>query len=134
MKTILVSIISSIVTMGALDAIWLKTMFPIFYNSKIGHLLATSPKFGPAIIFYIFFAIGLTVFIILPALSGNFSLIKIFILGALFGLVTYATYDLTNHATLRDWPLIVTIVDIIWGALLTGIISICTISIVKYFI
>jgi len=120
-------------SMALIDAIWLKTMFSRFYSPNIGHLLADTPKLIPAIIFYILFAVALTVFVILPALASDSTLLKTFVFGAFFGMITYATYDLTNHATMKDWPAIVSVVDIIWGSVLTGLVSVCAVTITKFF-
>lgn len=108
-------------------------MFTHLYNPQIGHLLATAPKLIPAGFFYIIYSIALSILVILPALTYNYPLSKVFLLGGLFGMVCYATYDLTNQATLRDWPVLVTIVDIVWGALLTGTVALVAFSITKYF-
>ena len=121
------------ITMAAIDAVWLKVMFSKFYNPQIGHLLAETPKLIPAILFYIIFASALTFFVILPAISNDSSLLKTFVIGGFFGLVAYATYDLTSHALIKDWPAIVSVVDIAWGAFLTGTVSICTVAITKFF-
>lgn len=75
-----------------------------------------------AIIFYLLFIFGLVTFVILPAIEKH-SWVSAVLLGALFGLITYATYDLTNLATLKDWPVMVTIVDLIWGTVLAASIS-----------
>ena len=77
---------------------------------------------------------GVTVFVVYPGWKNIDSLMKVGLLGALFGLVTYATYDLTNQATLKNWPQIVTIVDLLWGTLLTAVVSVVAVSILKTFI
>jgi len=114
-----------------IDGVWLMLMAKSFYGKYLGHLMADTPHLPPAAIFYIIYILGLTVLIIEPALSGNSSYLKIFLFGALFGLVAYSTYDLTNQATLKDWPLIVTVVDLVWGTLLTGTVAVVTTIIVK---
>jgi uncharacterized membrane protein len=78
-----------------------------------------------AIIFYLLFIAGLVTFVISPAIAKH-SLVHAILFGALFGLITYATYDLTNLATLKDWPLLVTVVDLIWGTVLAASISTVT--------
>lgn len=107
-----------------LDAIWL-VLTKGFYASNLGHLMGTNVKWMGAIVFYILFIIILMYFVINPALQSND--IKTLVISAvLFGLITYGTYDLTNYATLRDWPLTITVIDMIWGStvtLLTSIIS-----------
>ena len=75
-----------------------------------------------AIIFYLLFILGLVTFVILPAVEKH-SWVHAVLFGAFFGLITYATYDLTNLATLKDWPITVTIVDLIWGTVLAASIS-----------
>jgi len=84
--------------------------------------MAKNVNWPAALIFYLLFIAGLVVFVIQPGLAAK-SLFKTVLLAALFGLVTYATYDLTNLATIKNWPLIVTIVDLIWGMLLSVIVS-----------
>lgn len=81
-----------------------------------------NPNLVVALIFYLLFIIGLVLFVIEPSLVKN-SIAAAILMGALFGLVTYATYDLTNLATIRDWPLIVTVVDLIWGTVLSALVS-----------
>jgi len=87
----------------------------------------------PVILFYAIFILGLIILVVSPALSGNYSYLKLFLYGALFGLVAYGTYDLTNQATLKNWPAIVTVVDLIWGSLLTGTVAVITKFIIKFF-
>jgi uncharacterized membrane protein len=134
MPTILIAFFATLVPMLVIDAIWLVVMSKFFYNKYLGHLLADSPHLLPAGIFYVIYSFGLSFLIILPAIEGGFSNSKTFLYGAVFGAVAYATYDLTNHATLKDWPLTVTVVDIIWGALLTGVLSVIAVLITKHFI
>jgi uncharacterized membrane protein len=133
MKTIIIAFITSLATMLIIDGIWLSVMGKRFYSNYIGHLMAESPKLVPAAFFYIIYIFGIILFVILPAVQGNYSILKTFLFGAALGLVAYATYDLTNQATLKDWPTIVTAVDLLWGALLTGTISIVAVMVVRYF-
>lgn len=109
-----------------LDAPWLYIMSQKLYSPYLGHLLAPNPNFIAAAVFYIIYAMGLNFFVVQPLLLNNSSFLYFFIYGAFFGMVAYATYDLTNHATMKDWPLLVTVVDIIWGAFLTGLVSVLT--------
>jgi len=133
MKTFLIAYASAIVSMLAIDLVWLSLTMKPFYQKYIGHLLAEAPSILPAVIFYLIFIFGLTFLIINPALTGNFSYLKLFLYGALFGLVAYATYDLTNQATMKNWPVIVTIVDLIWGSLLTGTVAVIAKFVTKFF-
>lgn len=108
----------------AIDFVWLNFIAKNMYSQKIGHLLAENPNLIPALIFYLIFIVGVIVFAVLPGYS-NESITKAILLGALFGLLTYSTYDLTNLATLRNWPISVTIIDIIWG---TGISTVTSVA------
>ena len=113
------SFFTAFLSMVAIDAVWLTAMKP-FYMSKIGHLLADGPNMFAGGVLYALYAIGVTVLIVVPALAHNHTLLKVFMLGALFGLVAYGAYDLTNQTTMREWPLMMTLVDMAWGTLLTG--------------
>jgi uncharacterized membrane protein len=124
MKTYIITLI----TIAIIDIGWLFSMGSK-YKTWLGHLFADSVNFVPAIIFYLIYTFGLVFFVISPAMKQGTSLLNIFLYGALFGLVAYATYDLTNHATMRDWPLHVTLLDMAWGALLTGATSVIVIYI-----
>jgi uncharacterized membrane protein len=112
----------------AIDMIWLGFIAKDFYRENLGQLLSPNINWTAAIIFYLLFIGGLVVFVISPAVEKN-SLVHALIYGALFGLITYATYDLTNLATLKDWSLTVTIVDLIWGMVLSA-----SVSTISYFI
>jgi uncharacterized membrane protein len=107
------------------DAIWLGFIAPKFYKSQIGHLMSEKPNFIAAIIFYLLFIVGLVYFVIKPGIDTS-SIGKILLGGFLFGLITYATYDLTNLATLKNWPILVTVVDLAWGSFLSTLISLLT--------
>ena len=109
----------------AIDMIWLGLVTKNFYRSQIGTLLKPDINWTAAIIFYLLFIVGLVLFVITPAINKS-SWTYALLFGALFGLVCYATYDLTNFATLKDWPLLVTIVDLVWGAVLAASVSIMT--------
>lgn len=105
-----------------LDFMWLAVIARKFYRNQLGFLLADQPNWWAALLFYLLFVAGLVVFVIVPSLHSG-SLQRSLLLGAFFGLVTYATYDLTNHATIEKWPWIVTLVDLCWGALLSAAVS-----------
>jgi len=108
-----------------IDIVWLVLVAKKFYQEQIGFLMKPDINWFAAIIFYFLFIAGLVVFVISPAVSKN-SWVHALLFGALFGLITYATYDLTNLATLKDWPLLVTVVDLIWGTVLASSISVIT--------
>lgn len=106
----------------AIDMIWLGVIAKGFYFKQIGSLMKTDINWIAAIIFYLIFIAGLIVFVIAPAVEkGSWTHALMF--GALFGFITYATYDLTNLATLKDWPFLVTVVDLAWGAALAASVS-----------
>lgn len=131
MMNYLYAFLTSLGTMAVLDAAWLGFIAPSFYKKHIGFIMTDKPNWLAAVAFYLIFIAGLTIFVVYPGWKDSYSLIKIGLLGALFGLVTYATYDLTNQATLKNWPYIVTIVDLIWGTLLTASVSVVAVSILK---
>ena len=114
----------------AIDMVWLGVVAKNFYREQIGFLMKNNPNWSAAFIFYALFVVGLTVFVIEPALEKG-SWLSALLLGALFGLITYATYDLTNLSTLKNWPLTLTIVDLIWGATVAGSVSTITYFIVN---
>ncbi len=109
----------------AIDMVWLGLVASGFYKSNLGHLMATTVNWPVAIAFYLLFLVGLLIFAISPALAQK-SLMHAVIFGGLFGLFTYATYDLTNWSTLKDWPAIVSIVDMVWGTVLSASVSAIT--------
>ncbi len=127
-KTYLVAIIAFL----AIDMLWLGIVAKNFYQKQIGFLMKTDINWTAAIIFYLLFIVALMIFVILPAIEKE-SLMHALLYGALFGFITYATYDLTNLATLKDWPLLVTIVDLIWGAILSASVSVITYLVVTRF-
>jgi uncharacterized membrane protein len=108
-----------------IDMAWLVLVAKKFYQQQIGFLMKPDINWLAAIIFYLLFIAGLVLFVISPAVEKH-SWVHALIFGALFGLISYATYDLTNLATLKDWPVIVTVVDLIWGTLLASAISVIT--------
>lgn len=107
------------------DAIWLSTIANKFYAQHLGYIMKTKPNYIAALIFYLLFIVGLVYFVILPGINDG-NIWKVVLSGFLFGLMTYATYDLTNLATIKDWPLTVTIVDLIWGSSLSIVVSVAT--------
>lgn len=111
-----------------IDMVWLGLVAKDFYGAQIGTLMKSDVNWAAAIIFYLIFITGLVVFVIAPAMEKG-SWMNALLFGALFGLVCYATYDLTNLAIAKDWPLLVTIVDLAWGAVLAS-----SVSVVTYFI
>jgi uncharacterized membrane protein len=109
----------------AIDMVWLALLARNFYKNQIGFLMKAEVNWVAAIIFYLLFLVGLVVFVIEPAIAKR-EWLHALGKGALFGLITYATYDLTNLATLKDWPITVVWVDMIWGTVLAASVSVIT--------
>lgn len=103
-----------------IDIAWLGFIAKGFYREQLGFIMAPKTNWPAAVVFYLIFIAGLMFFAINPALAKD-SVKHAFLLGALFGFMTYATYDMTNLATLKDWPLVISIIDIIWGTLLNAL-------------
>jgi uncharacterized membrane protein len=106
----------------AIDMLWLGGIAKKFYGRQLAGKLRKPPNWTAAVIFYLIFVLGLVVFVVVPAVDAA-SFTRALGYGAFFGFVTYATYDLTNLATLEDWPLTMTIVDLAWGAVLAASVS-----------
>jgi uncharacterized membrane protein len=119
--------------MGVIDFVWLSVVANKFYKSQIGTLLLEKPNAIAAVAFYVIYVVGVVMFVLSPALEKN-SWQHAAIYGALFGFVAYATYDLTNLATLKGWPLKLVIVDLAWGALLTGGVAVLSYWVIKQWI
>jgi uncharacterized membrane protein len=131
MKTFFVAYFTFLVPMLAIDGVWLVTMSKRFYAPRIGSLMAESPRLAPAVLFYLLYVLGPTILVVVPAFNDGTGYLKVFLLGALIGLIAYATYDLTNQATLKVWPTVLTAVDLVWGSLLTGVVSIISVSLTR---
>lgn len=116
----LVAYISTTVIFLAIDALWLGIVAKNFYAEQLGDLMAKNIKFQIAAVFYLVYTVGIVVFAIAPALEAE-RIILALGYGALFGFLAYGTYDFTNMATIRDWPTIVSVVDIIWGTFITSV-------------
>ncbi len=115
-----------------IDMIWLGLVAKNFYNKHLGYIMTPNVNWAAAIVFYLLFIFGLVVFVVSPGMEKN-SWVRVALTGALFGIVTYATYDLTNLATVKNWPLIVTVVDLAWGAVLSALVATITFLIAKKF-
>jgi uncharacterized membrane protein len=114
--------LATLIIFLTVDLVWLGLVARPFYEQQLGVLLVPTPNWVAALAFYLLFNVGLLVFVVGPSLPTN-SLTPTLLRAALFGLVTYATYDLTNLATLKDWPLLITVVDMLWGTSLSVIVS-----------
>jgi uncharacterized membrane protein len=114
--------LSTLVAFFVIDMIWLGLVARGLYRKFLGFLLSPTPNWIAAILFYLLWVAGLLIFVVVPGLQAG-SVKKVLLLGALFGFLTYATYDLTNQATVKDWPLAVTVVDLLWGTILATAVS-----------
>lgn len=119
---------STLLVFFAVDMVWLGVVARTFYRDQIGFIMAPSVNWLAALLFYMLFIVGILVFVVLPGLKSG-STRDTLLRAALFGLITYATYDLTNLATLRDWPLVLSVVDMLWGTTLSLIVSYASLSI-----
>ncbi len=115
----------TLVVFLAIDAVWLLLIAKNLYSKYLGYIMAKSPNLVAAFIFYLIFVAGMLYFVIDPAIEKERWQHALFA-GMFFGFVTYATYDLTNLATLKDWPILITLIDLAWGSFVTA--STCVIS------
>ena len=115
----------------ALDFIWLGFIAKGFYQRYLGHFFSEEVNWAAAFLFYFIFICGMMVFVISPALKTD-AVMQALLLGLLYGLVTYATYDLTNLALLKGWPKTIVVVDILWGIVLSGMVSVTGYGIAKW--
>jgi uncharacterized membrane protein len=120
LRQILVLYACAALVMLPLDIAWLSTMGRTFYRQQLGDLLLERPAWVPALSFYLLYAAGVVVFAVLPAVREQSLLVAVGF-GALFGLIAYATYDLSNLATLRGFTTTVAVVDLAWGSVLTAL-------------
>jgi uncharacterized membrane protein len=120
MLKLLATYITTTVVMVVIDMVWLGFIAKPMYQAGIGHLMAEKPNIAAAISFYALFPVGLMIFAILPE-AANAGWQRTALLGALFGFFTYATYDLTNLATLKNYPLQLALIDILWGSLVSAV-------------
>lgn len=114
--------LSVVISFLAIDAVWLAIIARDFYRRRLGDLMREEVWFGVAGLFYLFYAIAIVILVVVPAHRAG-SLQHAIMLGAVLGLCAYGTYDVTNLATLRGWPVSVAVVDVIWGAILTSTVS-----------
>ena len=123
--------LASLVVFFAVDMVWLILVARSFYKKYLGYLMAPKVNWIAAIIFYLLFILGILVFVVLPGVKEN-SLQNTILRAILFGLITYATYDLTNLATINKWPLTVTLVDLAWGMIVSTIVGIAGFYLAKW--
>lgn len=131
MKSILISYLLTFVVFLLVDLLWLGIIAKNIYQKYLGDLLSDKVNWTAAFIFYFIYVAGVSIFAIYPAVQKD-SVFNAIMMGALFGLFTYATYDLTNLATLKGWPLPIVFIDILWGVILSASVSLSGFYIVKW--
>jgi uncharacterized membrane protein len=130
-KSIILSYLLTFLVFLVVDMLWLGFIAKGIYQKYLGSFLSDSINWTAAIIFYLIFVIGISIFAIYPSVNKG-SVNHAILMGALFGFFTYATYDLTNLATLKSWPLTIVFIDIIWGSVLSALVSFSGFYIVKW--
>lgn len=119
MNRTLAAYAATTVTMLAIDMVWLGVIAKPFYQQGIGHLMAPQPNLWAAALFYLLYPVGLVLFAVWPNTGTPW--LQTALMGAAFGLFAYATYDLTNLATLKGWPLGLSVIDTLWGAAVSAV-------------
>ncbi len=127
------SYLACLLVFGAIDAMWISTMASRLYRPVLGDILLSDLRIGPALAFYFLFPVGLVIFAVGPALRNDSWATSAW-LGLFFGAFAYGTYDLTNYATLRNWTLSLTLIDIIYGAVVAGAASAAGYGAARYFL
>lgn len=117
MRRYLILYMISLAAFFAIDMLWLGLVASSFYQQQLGFLMAPTPNWFVAALFYLLFVLGILFFVIVPGVNAN-SLKATLMKGAMFGLISYATYDLTNLATLKNWPVLLSVIDMLWGTFL----------------
>ncbi|MCF8224052.1 MAG: DUF2177 family protein [Bacteroidales bacterium] len=130
-KSLILAYLLTFIVFLAIDMLWLGLIAKKLYSKYLGDFLSDKVNWPAAFVFYFIFVIGVSIFAIYPAVNKD-SVSNAILLGALFGFFTYATYDMTNLATLKGWPLPIVIIDIIWGSVLTALVSLSGFYIVKW--
>jgi uncharacterized membrane protein len=125
-----VAYVGAFVVLGIADALWLSWAVPAIYKPAMGDILAPAVRLAPAAAFYLLYPIGIVVFATLPGLRAESAVIALGF-GLLFGAMAYGTYDLTNYATLRNWTLSITLIDIVYGAIATALAAVGSYGLVR---
>ena len=131
MITTLKTFFAVLVPLLLIDGIWLSVMNKAFYAKNLGPLISEHPVWAAAAVFYLLYAAGLAYLVVMPSVASGLPWTQVLVRGAVFGLVAYGTYDLTNMATLAGWSYAVTFVDLAWGAIVTGAVATISYLIIK---
>lgn len=132
MKSVLIAYAGTFVSLLIADAIWLGLVARTFYRDQLGALMLPAPNFAIAAIFYVFFAMAVVLLAVMPGVKSG-ALTTALCYGAVLGLAAYGTYDITNLATLKGWPLAVSLVDMAWGTFVTAFSAGCGLLACRYF-
>jgi uncharacterized membrane protein len=132
LTTTLIGYVATAAVLFTLDFIWLTNAVPVLYKPRIGHLLLETPNLAAAAGFYLLYVVGVVAFAVLPAFDEG-SLVRAIWGGALLGLVAYGTYDMTNLATLKDWSVLVSVVDMVWGAVVSAAAAVAGVLVLRLF-
>jgi len=128
---IIISYLLTFVVFLMVDLLWLGVIAKYIYQKYLGNFLTDNVNWAAAFIFYLIFVVGISIFAVYPAINRG-SVYHAILMGALFGFFTYATYDLTNLATLKGWPLPIVFIDMAWGSILSAIVSLAGFYIVRW--
>jgi len=131
-KSIIICYLLTFIVFLIVDLLWLGFIAKDLYQKYLGSFLTDRINWTAAFIFYLIYVLGISIFAIYPAVNRG-SAFNAILMGALFGIFTYATYDLTNLATLKGWPLAIVLIDILWGAVLSAVVSFSGFHLVKWF-
>jgi len=132
-KVVVIGYLLTFIVFLIIDMLWLGVVAKNLYQKYLGGFLSDNVNWTAAIIFYLLYVVGISIFAIYPSINKD-SVSNAIIMGVLFGFFTYATYDLTNLATLKGWPIPIVIIDIIWGSVLSAAVSFSGFKIVKWLI
>jgi uncharacterized membrane protein len=132
MRQVIIQYVIVFAVFLAIDFVWLSNASRWFYYPEIGQLLREKPNFLVAFIFYALYAVGLLVLVVQPALNHE-GIGRALMWGALFGLVAYATYDMTNLATMKGFTTRIAIIDMVWGTVLSASVSTIAVLLIRYF-
>ncbi|MBW6425718.1 DUF2177 family protein [Rhizobium sp. XQZ8] len=132
MKTLGIAYAGTLISFLLIDAIWLGVVAKNFYQEQLGELMLPSPNFAVAAVFYLFFAVAIVILAVRPGIEAG-SVWTSIGYGATLGLAAYGSYDMTNLSTLKGWPVPLTIVDLVWGTLLTSAASACGFAAARQF-
>jgi len=131
-KSIIICYLLTFIVFLIVDLLWLGFIAKDLYQKYLGSFLTDRINWTAAFIFYLIYVLGISIFAIYPAVNRG-SAFNAILMGALFGIFTYATYDLTNLATLKGWPVAIVLIDILWGAVLSAVVSFSGFHLVKWF-